>query len=140
MSCPGEERLKLSPHWSPSSVTCGADVAPAATNFTRKGCGGSVKRCQAHQLPTSKASWCPEPSGSWRPSRIPLKQCCALERGSEESWLVNGNIFNFPGLLDDGSCSISPFLSSLDILLSFTLQFSFCRNHKLTCTLGMARQ
>lgn len=108
MSCSGKERLKHSPHCSPSSVPGGADVAPAATNFTRKGCGGSVKWCQAHQLPMSKASWCPEPSRSWRPSCITPQNNAVLWRGAGKSLgLYNGNIFNFPGLLYDASCSIS---------------------------------
>ena len=42
----------------------------------------------------------------------PSKQCCALEKGGKSLGLYNRNIFNFPGLLYDASCSIPlPFLT-----------------------------
>ncbi|CAI9151931.1 unnamed protein product [Rangifer tarandus platyrhynchus] len=78
-------------------VPGGADVAPAATNLTRKGCGGSVKWCQAPDAPeqcklVSRTIWELEAI-----VHTPSIRGCAPERGGEESWFVQRNMFSFPG-------------------------------------------
>lgn len=115
-----------------AGVTCGAEVAPPLPLTSQGRVVGAVS------------------SGAKAPTPHPAKQAGVQSHpgagghlsgeGREESWLVNGNIFNFPGLLDDSSCSISPFLSLLYILLSLHSNSPSAETTGLACTLGIARQ